>query len=142
MSGKKAKACKESKRLIVVEPDDITGAHYILTVTIASLKNLTEYGKWLAANQLPYAAVITELSFDEDADYPLLHFKFKSFLEEEDGIKAIELSQERSWASENSQKAIMNAPEEKKELPPAQENPKSPGKRKSTDELLDSWENE
>ena len=98
MAGKKAKACKESKRLIVVRNGDIDGVQYVLTVTISSLKALGVYGKWLAQNQLPFSAVVTEMDFAE-SDFPELTFEFKRFLDEEDGVKCIAIAEERPWAS-------------------------------------------
>ena len=145
MSGGKAKACKESKRLIVVEADDVDGTYYVLTVTISSLKALSAYGKWLAANNLPFSAIVTELDF-EDADFPQLIFKFKKFLEEEDGLKAIAISNKREWYEGDTQKAIAGgnvntgtaALPEKAE--PKLDKKKKAAPAKSTDELLDTWE--
>jgi hypothetical protein len=141
MSGGKAKACKESKRLIVVEASDIEEQYYVLTVTISSLKALSTYGKWLAANNLPFAAIVTELDF-EDSDFPQLTFKFKRFLEEKDGLKAIEISNNREWYEGNTQEAIQ-APSKSQSLPEPAGKASSKKKAtpaKSTDELLDTWE--
>lgn len=97
MTGKKAKACKESKRLIVVKADDPNGTYYILTVTIASLKALAEYGRQLVKlGNVPYSSVITTVSF-VDSDFPQVEFTATSFLEEEEGLAMIARSQEREW---------------------------------------------
>lgn len=147
ISGKKAKACKDSKKLIIVPANEMYGEYYILTVTISSLKALSEYGKWLAENNLPYSAVITSISFI-DSDFPQIKFAFKSFLEEEDGKKCIAISQKRSWSADfnntlpkgSGQKSIpSNAkqPDATKNDSPVEVNKT----KKSTDELLDEWEN-
>jgi len=140
MSGGKAKACKESKRLIVVEPDELGDIYYVLTVTISSLKALSAYGKWLASNNLPFAAVVTELDF-ADSDFPQLTFAFKRFLEEADGLKSIEISNAREWYEGDKQTAISGGTTSAKALPEASPSTKKKASpTKSTDELLDAWE--
>jgi len=146
IKGKKAKACKESKKLLVVPADDINGTIFILTVTISSLKALSEYGKWLTSNNLPYSAVVTTLTF-ADSDFPQLIFTFKKFLDEEEGKKCIARSQEREWFQDF--KALSGPSVNAKSI---EHKPKtsdvelkdSPEKveiiKKSTEDLLNDWE--
>lgn len=140
MSGKKAKACKESKRLIIVKADDIEGTQYVLTVTISSLKALSAYGKWLSQNQLPFSAVITELSFNEESDYPELEFNFNSFLEESDGKMCMSIAEERPWESVISSPQLPGGDGQPRLQAPAE--PPSPSVASTEDDVstvVDNW---
>jgi hypothetical protein len=95
-TGGKAKACHDSKRLWVVKPDDAEIV-YGLNVPIMSLKNLAEYGKYIARNNYPLALVITELSMDDESEFPKLCFTHDGFVSEEVSKDAIELNQRRPW---------------------------------------------
>lgn len=97
MSGGKAKACRDSKRLYVVEAKEMSGTIYILNVTVASLKALSEYGKLLVSNRIPMAAAITTLTMDDEADHPKLQFEFKGVLNEKMGKKALARAAEGEW---------------------------------------------
>lgn len=99
MSGGKAKACRDSKRLMVVKATGISGVIYILNVTISSLKNLSAYGKILVENSVPMAAAITTVSFDGDSDFPKIQFEFMGCLKEKLGVKALARSGKREWES-------------------------------------------
>lgn len=101
-SGKKAKACKDSKVLWVAKPDDIDGTVFGLKVPVTSLKNMAEYGKVIKSIGAPLAAVITELSMDQDNEFPLLQFKNVGFLNQETGSKAMERSSQREWIQESA----------------------------------------
>ena len=95
-SGGKAKACGDSKRLWVVKPDDMEIV-YGLNVPIMSLKNLAEYGKYIARNNYPLALVITELSMEDESEFPKLEFNHVGFIEEEQVKEAMDLNQRRPW---------------------------------------------
>lgn len=97
MSGKKSKACKDSKTLWVVKPDDIDGPVYGLKVPVTSLKPMSEYGREVKKMGLPLAAIITELSMDEDNEYPLLQFSVSGYLDEQKGQQALERASSREW---------------------------------------------
>jgi hypothetical protein len=97
LSGGKAKACRDSKRLMVVKAQDIMGIIYILNVTVSSLKNLSAYGKLLVQHSVPMAAAITTISFDDDSDFPKLEFEFMGCLKEKHGTKALVRSGEKEW---------------------------------------------
>ncbi len=99
MSGKKAKACKDSKRLMVISAKDAKEKEpdvYIFNVTIASLKALSEFGKFLISNKLPMAAVITEIAF-VDSEFPQVEFTFKSVLNKTIGTKMLGMASEEPW---------------------------------------------
>ena len=95
-SGGKAKACHDSKRLWVVKPDDMD-IIYCLNVPIMSLKNLAEYGKYIARNNFPLALVITELSMDDESEFPKLCFNHNGFVEEDYVQEVADLNQRRPW---------------------------------------------
>jgi len=149
MKGKKAKACKESKKLMVVPADDIDGTIFILTVTISSLNALSEYGKWLTANHLPHSAIITTLTF-ADSDFPQLIFTFKQFLDEEKGRKCISRSQAREWyqdfkslsGSVTNTPAISHSDTTTSDVGPDLKDTAENVEivKQSTEELLNNWE--
>jgi len=98
LSGKKAKACRDSKRLFIVKPTEITdGTIYTVNVTVSSLKALSEYGKFLSEHKLPMSAVITTLTLADDSDFPRLEFKMAGIMKEANGRAAITRSQQKEW---------------------------------------------
>ena len=100
MSGGKAKACRDSKRLIVVNAKNIKeGTAFVLNVTVASLKNLSNYGKELAKQGVPLESVITTVSIDEDSDFSMLEFTAAGVLKETEGMLAIGRANEKAWES-------------------------------------------
>jgi hypothetical protein len=111
MSGKKAKACKESKRIIVTRLDDLEGPAFIMNVTIASLKALSTYGQFLAKNNLPFSAIKTRISF-VDSDFPEVEFEFAGFLEEDNGKAMLSRAEEKEWKQFSSSTPALpnNAP--------------------------------
>lgn len=108
-SGKKTKACKDSKVLWVAKPDDIGGIVYGLKVPVTSLKPMSEYGKEIKSIGVPLAAIITKLTMDEDNEFPLLQFERAAFLNEEQGVKAMERSQSREWINHEAP-TMLDAP--------------------------------
>jgi len=111
--GKKAKACRDSKRLYITLPEAVGDKVFILNVPVTSLKNLAAFGRMIATEGYPLFAVITTLTFDDEQDYPVLMFTIKGFLKEVDGEKAFGLTQKHSWREKleapSSQKAIAQA---------------------------------
>ena len=101
MSGGKAKACKDSKRLYVKlaeELNDDKAPVYLLNVTVMSLKPFGAYGKALAADGIPSPAlVITELGFDEDASVPKLTFKNLGIMGDKEVEAALGLAEAKAW---------------------------------------------
>jgi hypothetical protein len=80
--GKKGKACADSRRLAIANPDAIDDP-ILLRAPAATLKPLAEYGAELAKKNVPYSAVITKIGFDREAASPKLTFKPIGFLTEE-----------------------------------------------------------
>ena len=77
-AGKKAKACQDSKRIVVVPAADIENSGYggpmMLRIPAMSLANFSKYtGELHKFNAQPYM-VKTRLGFDMDAAYPRLTF--------------------------------------------------------------------
>jgi len=88
-NNKKAKACADSRRVAVAPADDIAnevmGGPMLLRIPAASLKDMSTFGKAVAAKGLPYCAIVTRLSFDPEAAYPKLRYKAVRALNEEEG---------------------------------------------------------
>jgi hypothetical protein len=82
--GQQIKACADQKRLAVVAASDPTGPIYLLQVTPAALKGLGAYQKELSMRGIPVEAVKTVVTFDTDASFPKLMFKFGGFLDEDE----------------------------------------------------------
>lgn len=102
MSGGKAKACRDSKRLMVVEAGDEPideATIFILNVTVSSLKALSEYGKLLVQNGVPMASCITQITMLDDSDYPRIKFDFVGILNEDLCVKSLERAKKREWES-------------------------------------------
>jgi hypothetical protein len=86
-SGKKGKACADTKRLAVTTPDQLNEP-YLIRVPPASLSNLTEYAQFLAKRGVKYNMVVTKISFDPAAATPKLMFKAAGLLDD-DGYAAV-----------------------------------------------------
>ena len=71
--GGKGKACQDNARIAVSAPDSIDPM--MLRVPPASLKNLREALKIVAARKVPYNAALFKIGFDREAPSPLLTFK-------------------------------------------------------------------
>lgn len=110
-TGKKTKACRDAKRLWVVKADEISGTVYGLNVPVTSLKDMSEYGREIRGAGIPLCAVITEISMDEDSEFPQLHFKRLGFLNEEFGTQAIERNESRDWMAGINTRAALPAPD-------------------------------
>jgi len=106
-SGGKAKACKDGKILWVAkvhEPDK----YYGLKIPVMSLKNLSEYGKYIHKNGYPLALVVTEIGLDDDAEFPLLTFTHSGFVDEETSQTVIKINIDRPWKTFDV--ALLDAP--------------------------------
>lgn len=75
-TGKKAKECTDSKRLLVVSPKSIDGEVYVVNVSATALKAWNTYVKMLTRGGVYPQTVITLLSFNEDTDFPQLQFQY------------------------------------------------------------------
>ena len=106
--GQQIKACADQKRLAVVASNDPTGPTYLLQITPAALKGLASYQKELSMRGIPVEAVKTVVTFDTDASFPKLMFKFGGFLDEDEyaaveelfgSDKVLEITGEKSAAA-------------------------------------------
>jgi len=93
-NGKKAKACSDSKRLLVVSPDDLEGPIYMVNISATALKSLNTYHKYLNHNNAVVQQVATRLSFDESSDVPVFQFAYVGALTQEDFNKVIKRLEE------------------------------------------------
>ena len=89
--GQQIKACADQKRLAVVASNDPSGPIYLLQVSPSALKGLFSYQKGLSMRGIPVEAVKTVVTFDTDASFPKLMFKFGGFLDEEEYAAVEEL---------------------------------------------------
>lgn len=110
-SGKKTKACRDAKRLWVVQPETIDGTVFGLNVPVTSLKAMAEYGKEIRSAGIPLSAVITRIFMNEDSEFPQIHFQRIGFLNEELGMKAIERNSSRDWMANINLRNALPAPE-------------------------------
>jgi hypothetical protein len=149
MSGKKAKACKDSKRLMLINANDIKNTKsniYIFNVTIASLKALSSYGRFLISNNLPMAAVITQIEF-VDSEFPQVRFEFKGILSETLGLRMLERSSKKEWDWTESESTMIEAKPvpaiEAKPVPAIEAKPvptvETDTETESIDDLLNNW---
>ncbi len=82
-NGSKVKACSDSKRLLVVAPDDIGGQFYTIHVPYMSVKELNVYLRELNRYNVPVDAIITDVSVDPSMEYLKLGFKHAGWLSKE-----------------------------------------------------------
>jgi len=148
-NGKKTKACRDSKRLWVVEPDKMDGTVYALNVPVSSLKAMAEYGSMLSRQGIPAAAVITKLSM-ADSEFPQIQFDLLGFLEEEILVKAMDRHEQQDWSKpaapmldyERPTKGPIEAPgaqqllESQSKAPADHAKPTQPG---GSDDELGAW---
>jgi len=73
-NGGKGKACQDSKRLAIAQPDMLNDP-YLIRVPPASIKPLSEYAVALGKRGAEYNQVLTKISFDMEVATPKLIFK-------------------------------------------------------------------
>jgi hypothetical protein len=123
MSGGKAKACRDSRHLYVAKAKEFgenpaEATLYLLQVTVNSLKNFSNYGKELAAAGIPGPQfVVTQVTMDEEASVPMLHFKMLGVLAEKLGIASHTRSEAKEWSSATALPPPSGKPAGKQELP-------------------------
>ncbi len=98
-AGKKGKACADSRRLAVATLDAVSDP-MMLRVPAASMKNLEEYGKILAARGLPPQAVVTKVGFDYSVAHPALTFKPVGIISDAELLKEIKRMREEDIVQE------------------------------------------
>lgn len=104
-SGSKGKACQEHKRLAVVPADDIEnaamGGPMMLRVPPTSLQELAKMQATLKKyGNLPYYAVVTDIGFNPEVEYPQLMFTPRAVIQSNEVMRAI-LDQRDSTVAEN-----------------------------------------
>ena len=125
--GQQIKACADQKRLAVVASNDPTGPVYLLQITPAALKGLASYQKELSVRGIPVEAVKTVVTFDTDASFPKLAFKFGGFLEADEYSAVEELFGSDKVMEITGEKAAA-APEEEAPAPKPKAAPKAAAK--------------
>lgn len=94
-AGKKAKACNDTRRLVVVPLNDLRNENFggplLFRVPPSALKGLQEYADLLTRRGYQYFAVATRISFDIDASHPLPRFKPIRPLDDEEADVVLEL---------------------------------------------------
>ena len=85
MSGKKVKACQETKRLAIVPASNPQAPAFQLNVPTASMNVWGTFVRTLnqASPAVPYNGIITRVKFDPDSDYPKLNFDPVSWLSDD-----------------------------------------------------------
>lgn len=80
----KGKACANNRRLVLkVQGYDMP---VLLSIPPTSRKNMDNYLKMLSAGEqkVPFFAMVTTFTFDEDSDYPVVEFSLGKFLSPEE----------------------------------------------------------
>ena len=91
-SGKKAKACSDSKRLAVAAPGAVKDP-MLLRIPAASLKTLREFGQYLSKRGVKDSfAVVTKAGFDYTVSHPQVTFKPIGWASERDYRDAVEMA--------------------------------------------------
>jgi len=153
MSGKKSKACRDSRRLYVVRAKELKDEEpkvWLLNATIMSLKPLSLYSQLLLRKGIPTpAAVITRINFNEDAEFPQLTFDTLGFINQDMAKISFKLAEDKSW--DGAQSMVSKAIGDDKQSLPAIEDKSedNPKETKSEDEpkqatmdaedILNSW---
>lgn len=97
----KGKACADTRKLIVVPVDPVSGqmdgenikfgGPMLLRVPAASLRVFAEYDQKLQQMGIPYFAVVTRLEFDQTQSFPKFVLKATRVLTEAEAIKVVEI---------------------------------------------------
>ena len=84
------------RRVAILPADDMDYSPILLRIPGASLGDLAAFGKALKQRGIPYAAVVTKLSFDPDASFPKILFQFERVLTPEE-MAAINAYLAHAW---------------------------------------------
>lgn len=95
--GKKAKACRDAKRLWVTPPDAIQDTVFALQTPVTSLKNLSDLGKMIKETGLPMSAAVVKLTMEDDESFPVINFAIAGWLHQEHGELAITRNEKKDW---------------------------------------------
>lgn len=107
--GQDLKACSDSKRIAVVSADDPSGAIYLMLITPAALKDLSQYQKDLTHRGFAPELVRTRVGFDTKASFPKITFSFGGWLTEEE-IAAVDTVIEHPSIPEITGEKVKSAP--------------------------------
>lgn len=109
MSGKQAKACKDSKHLYikqVAEINDEAAPIYLMNITWASMQSMTDFAKDIAKDGVPPSVVKCKLSFNIESSTPQIVFKLGGYLNESEADASIAKAEEAPWKNDIAQTAI------------------------------------
>lgn len=149
-SGKKTKACRDSKRLWVTDPTDVEGTVFALGIPVTSLKSVAEYGRMIRANGVPLSAVITRLTM-VDSEFPQLEFQHVGFLDEQVAPIAMERAEVKNWDIGGASKApqlgheqsepgkVLQAPGAKEVAAQLDAPKETDGKPSTVNEVVGNW---
>lgn len=120
--GRPSKACHDSKRLYIARDDeaarDVELAKrtlYLSQVPVSSLRPLSDYGKAIQEMGVEPWMVRTELTMDDDSEFPELRFKVNGFIDEPSMLPMKERSAKREWAA--SRNLMLNSQPARQALP-------------------------
>jgi hypothetical protein len=111
--GQDLKACSDSKRIAVVSADDPGGPIYLMQITPAALKDLSQYQKDLTHRGFAPELVRTRVGFDTKASFPKLTFGFGGWLTEEE-VAAVDAILEDPSIPEITGEKVKSAPVQQK----------------------------
>lgn len=154
MTGKKAKACKDSKQLYIARAEEFSKDAencklWLISVTVNSLKSLSNYGKLLASKGIPGPQFcVTKLYFNEDESVPKLEFKLIGILGEKHGPIAHKRFTDKEWDTQSTlflehsseSKYALPSDSRKSEAPDNDDFGEGPDVSVSVDDLLGNWD--
>lgn len=102
-SGKKAKACSDNRRMVIVPEGDLAnerfGGPMLLRIPPASLADLAAFGRKVKQAGYRYNTVVTRIGFDMDAAYPKLNFRAVRPLSDEEANELVGLLDDPDFQS-------------------------------------------
>lgn len=108
-AGKQAKACKDSKHLYVKRISDInedSAPIYMMNITWASMKSMTEFAKDIAKEGIPPAAVKCKLSFNIESSTPQIMFTMSGYLADNEVDASLAKAEEAPWKDDIAGRAL------------------------------------
>jgi hypothetical protein len=92
-NGKKAKACRDGRRIAVVPAGNVDnemfGGAMLLDIPPTSLNNLEQYASFLIRKNADMSQVVTEIGFDPEQTYQRLTFNVIGWVEDPDEYQAV-----------------------------------------------------
>ena len=92
-NGKKAKACRDGRRIAVVPAGNVDnemfGGAMLLDIPPTSLNNLEQYASFLIRKNADMSQVVTEIGFDPEQTYQRLTFNVAGWVEDPDEYAAV-----------------------------------------------------